>query len=175
MASLTHWTRVWASSGRWWRTGKPGVLQSMGHKESDMAEQLHWTELKPFSTAGSARTWENAAECWIIKSVSSVWQYPVEEFFVYDHEGYWFIIFFSSRVFGWFWYQGYAGTSSPIFLAVGATLLRLYQWMRISPVSCPSSHSFFFQRSMEKRFQVAVNYFYISSYQWLYAWLLVIH
>ena len=25
MASLTQWTWVWASSGRWWRTGKPGV------------------------------------------------------------------------------------------------------------------------------------------------------
>ena len=30
MASLTRWTWVWASSGWWWRTGKPGVLQSMG-------------------------------------------------------------------------------------------------------------------------------------------------
>ena len=30
MASPTRWTWVWASSGRWWRTGKPGVLQSMG-------------------------------------------------------------------------------------------------------------------------------------------------
>ena len=30
MASLTQWTWVWASSGRWWRTGKPRVLQSMG-------------------------------------------------------------------------------------------------------------------------------------------------
>ena len=30
MASLTQWAWVWASSGRWWRTGKPGVLQSMG-------------------------------------------------------------------------------------------------------------------------------------------------
>ena len=29
MASPTWWTWVWASSGRWWRTGKPGVLQSM--------------------------------------------------------------------------------------------------------------------------------------------------
>ena len=27
MASLTQWTWVWASSGRWW-TGKPGVLPS---------------------------------------------------------------------------------------------------------------------------------------------------
>ena len=30
MASLTQWTWVWANPGRWWRTGKPGVLQSMG-------------------------------------------------------------------------------------------------------------------------------------------------
>ena len=30
MASPTQWTWVWASSGRWWRTGKPGVLQPMG-------------------------------------------------------------------------------------------------------------------------------------------------
>ena len=30
MASLTQWTWVWANSRRWWRTGRPGVLQSMG-------------------------------------------------------------------------------------------------------------------------------------------------
>ena len=30
MASPTQWTWVWASSRRWWRTGKPGELQSMG-------------------------------------------------------------------------------------------------------------------------------------------------
>ena len=29
MASPTRWTWVWASSGSWWWTGKPGVLQSM--------------------------------------------------------------------------------------------------------------------------------------------------
>ena len=29
MASPTQWTWVWASSGRWWGTGTPGVLQSM--------------------------------------------------------------------------------------------------------------------------------------------------
>ena len=28
--SLTQWTWVWASSGSWWQTGKPGMLQSMG-------------------------------------------------------------------------------------------------------------------------------------------------
>ena len=30
MASLTQWTWLWANSGRWWRTGKPVMLQSMG-------------------------------------------------------------------------------------------------------------------------------------------------
>ena len=30
MASLTWWTWVWGNSGCWWRTGGPGVLQSMG-------------------------------------------------------------------------------------------------------------------------------------------------
>ena len=38
MASLTQWTWVWANSGWWWRTGKPGVLQSVGLKESDTTE-----------------------------------------------------------------------------------------------------------------------------------------
>ena len=30
MASLTQWIWVWVNSGSWWRTGRPGVLQSMG-------------------------------------------------------------------------------------------------------------------------------------------------
>ena len=30
MASAIQWTWVWANSGRQWRTGKPGVVQSMG-------------------------------------------------------------------------------------------------------------------------------------------------
>ena len=30
MASPTRWTWVWASSGNWWWTGKPGGLQFMG-------------------------------------------------------------------------------------------------------------------------------------------------
>ena len=30
MASLTQWTWVWASSERWWSTGKPDILQSIG-------------------------------------------------------------------------------------------------------------------------------------------------
>ena len=40
-ASPIQWTWVWASSGRW-RTGKPGVLQSM-RSQRDMTERLKWT------------------------------------------------------------------------------------------------------------------------------------
>ena len=43
MASQTRWTWVWASSGRWWRTEEPGVLQSMGSQRV----RYNWaTELK---------------------------------------------------------------------------------------------------------------------------------
>ena len=30
MALLTQWTWIWVSSGTWWWTERPGVLQSMG-------------------------------------------------------------------------------------------------------------------------------------------------
>ena len=41
MASPTQWTWVWASSRKWWRTGKPDMLREWGHKESDITEQLN--------------------------------------------------------------------------------------------------------------------------------------
>ena len=44
MASPTQWTWIWVNSGSWWWTGKPGVLQSMGHEELDTTERLNWTE-----------------------------------------------------------------------------------------------------------------------------------
>ena len=42
MASLMQWTWFWANCGRWWRTGKPGVLQSMGSQRvrHDWATEL---------------------------------------------------------------------------------------------------------------------------------------
>ena len=49
MASLTQWAWVWASSGSWWRAGKPGVLQSMGLQRvgHDWVTELNWTEGLP--------------------------------------------------------------------------------------------------------------------------------
>ena len=39
------WTWVWASSGSWQWTGKPGVLESMGSQRVDTTEWLYWIEL----------------------------------------------------------------------------------------------------------------------------------
>ena len=44
MASLTRWTWVWVSSGSWWWTERPGVLQSMGSQRAghDWATELNY-------------------------------------------------------------------------------------------------------------------------------------
>ena len=44
MVGWHHWTWVWASSGSWWWTGKPGMLQSMGSQRVGHTERLNWTE-----------------------------------------------------------------------------------------------------------------------------------
>ena len=44
MASPTQWTWIWISSGSWWCTGRPGVLQSMGSQTVWHNERLNWTE-----------------------------------------------------------------------------------------------------------------------------------
>ena len=59
MASPTQWTWVWASSRRWWRTGKPGMLQSTGSQRVG----CNWTELN----------WPSSSEngYWTILPISS--------------------------------------------------------------------------------------------------------
>ena len=56
MASPTQWTWVWANSGSWWWTGRPGVLQSMGSQRAghswtkatiNLCETPAWTETCP--------------------------------------------------------------------------------------------------------------------------------
>ena len=44
MTSLTRWTWVWVSSGSWWWTGKPRVLQSMGSQRlrHNWVTELNW-------------------------------------------------------------------------------------------------------------------------------------
>ena len=62
MVSLTLWTWVWASSGSWWWTGRPGVLQSMesqrvGH---DWATELNWIVLcrSIYGFSGMPKVWQ---------------------------------------------------------------------------------------------------------------------
>ena len=43
---ITNWIWVWVSSGSWWWTGKPRVLQSMGSQRirHDWPTELNWTD-----------------------------------------------------------------------------------------------------------------------------------
>ena len=43
LASQTQWIWVWVSSGRWQRTGKPGVLQSMGSQSWTQLNSTNWS------------------------------------------------------------------------------------------------------------------------------------
>ena len=58
MASLSHWTWVWANSRRQWRTGKPGVLQSMGSQR--IRYDSDWTTTtNPPHRAAMRIKWDN--------------------------------------------------------------------------------------------------------------------
>ena len=50
ITSLTQGTWVWANSQRWWRTGKPGVLQFMGSQRvrPDLATEQQKDHGQPF-------------------------------------------------------------------------------------------------------------------------------
>ena len=67
MASLTQQTWVWASSGSWWRTGKPSVLQSMvsqrvGHDwASEQQKQQRQT-----GSGGGRRGGDGSSQRWRI-------------------------------------------------------------------------------------------------------------
>ena len=54
MASPIQWPWVWASSGSWWWTGKPGVLQSIGLQRvgHDWTTELNWRLFYPWDFPG---------------------------------------------------------------------------------------------------------------------------
>ena len=49
MASPTQWMWVWANSGRWWGTVKPGVMQSIGSQSQTRLS--NWTATTSFPTS----------------------------------------------------------------------------------------------------------------------------
>ena len=53
MASLAWWTWVWASSGSWWWTGKPGMLQSTGLQRvgHNWVTEVNWRKRAVFQDA----------------------------------------------------------------------------------------------------------------------------
>ena len=57
MASPTWWMWVWASSGGWWCTGKPGMLQSNRFQRvwHDWATELNWIKPGVLQSIGSQR------------------------------------------------------------------------------------------------------------------------
>ena len=95
MASLTWCTWVWVSYRSWWWTGKPGMLQSMGSKESYTTEWLNWIELKinilkfcycsvaklcsrlPLHGLQHARLLFPPLSCSLLKSISSESKHPI--------------------------------------------------------------------------------------------------
>ena len=78
MASLTQWTWVWASSGSWWWTGRPGVLQSTGLQRvgHDWTTELNWSQFNlawTGSTGSKAMTPSlNHSVAWMFKALISV-------------------------------------------------------------------------------------------------------
>ena len=78
MASLTQWTWVWANSGRDWRTGKPGRLQSMGWQRVG----LNWaTEQQKWKNSDNTKSWWEYGQagslihcCWRGKMAQPLWK-----------------------------------------------------------------------------------------------------
>ena len=82
-ASPTWWTWVWASSGGWWWTGKPGVLQSMGSQ--GQTQLSNWTELnnilsltltKIYSSLNNIHNHSDDSICW---NFNLVWNGLISE------------------------------------------------------------------------------------------------
>ena len=86
MASLTQWTWIWVSSGSWWWTGRPGVLQSNGSQSRTWLS--NWTEL----INGSCVLIEHACLC----SVATVMR-PID----YSPPGFSLYGIFQTRLLDW--------------------------------------------------------------------------
>ena len=73
MASLTRWTWVEHALGVGDGKGSLACCSAWGHKESDMTEQLNWTELNWMlfrAKLGSFDYSENQHDCWQLESNS---------------------------------------------------------------------------------------------------------
>ena len=67
MASLIQWTWVWANSGRQWKTGKLGMLQSMG------SHRVDWTTCSCQYYSLTAKTWKEPKCPLTDERISEIW------------------------------------------------------------------------------------------------------
>ena len=65
------WTWIWANSGRWWRTGKPGVLQFMGLQSQVLLSD--WTATTASAVSGWPRLQINVKQNTLALRVSCTW------------------------------------------------------------------------------------------------------
>ena len=67
LASLIQWTWVWTNSGKRWRTGKFGMLQSMGSQRvrHDWATEQEQQEKNLIVFIETQQSWERKIELWL--------------------------------------------------------------------------------------------------------------
>ena len=70
MASSTLWTWVWASSRRWWRTGKPGMLQFMGLQSQTQLSDWTTTIVVAYCLQWVSKLWQRKLRCSWAKSLN---------------------------------------------------------------------------------------------------------
>ena len=82
MVSPTWWTWVWGSSGSWWWTGRPGVLQSMGSQRvgHNWVTELNWTEPTPVCLGFPCDSADKESSC-NAEDLGSIlgWEDPLEK------------------------------------------------------------------------------------------------
>ena len=63
-----HPTWVWVNSRRWWRTGKTGVLQSVGSQRvrHNWATELNWAEYHQMLRSVSYKNWVRGNVAWAL-------------------------------------------------------------------------------------------------------------
>ena len=71
MAPMTQWTWVWVSSGSWWWTERPGVLQSKGSERvrHNWATELNWFVGRTDAEAEAPILWSPDVKSWLRKTL----------------------------------------------------------------------------------------------------------